>query len=64
MQRPWLAQIGNWRGFFVKIGVVVIGVLIALAAGNVAEAWNWQQKVAKGEKQLLRESQKNMKYAA
>lgn len=64
MQVPGLIRNKNWRGFIAEIGVIVIGVLIALAAGNVAEAWNWQRKVDKGEQQLLAESNTNLIYAA
>lgn len=52
------------HGFLREIVVVVIGVLIALYAGNLAEAWNWQHKVAKGERQLVVESRENINYLA
>lgn len=43
---------------------MVIGVLIALGAGQLAEAWNWQGKVEMAEAQLHRESGPNFAYAA
>lgn len=52
------------RGFVIEIVVIVIGVLIALGAGQVVEAWNWQRKVAAGEQQLLQEARFNIQYAA
>lgn len=55
---------GSARGFAAEILVIVIGVLIALAAGNVVEEWNWQRKVTAGEKRLLDEGAWNVRYAA
>ena len=55
---------GSTRGFAAEILVIVIGVLIALGAGNVAEEWSWQRKVTAGEKRLLREGAANVRYAA
>jgi hypothetical protein len=52
------------RGFFAEIAVVVIGVLIALAAGQLLEEWNWGRKVDAGEQQLLQEARINIEYAA
>lgn len=47
----------GWRRFFREVAIVVIGVLIALGAGQLAEAWNWQHKVDVAEAQLKRESE-------
>ena len=44
------------RGLVTEIAVIVVGVLIALGAGQVVETWNWQHKVAVGEQQLLQEA--------
>jgi len=55
MQLPGMIRSRSWRGFIAEIMVIVLGVLIALAAGNVAEDLNWRRKVAAGERQLLRE---------
>jgi hypothetical protein len=52
------------RGFITEIAVIVIGVLIALGAGQLVEAWNWQRKAAEGEQQLLQEARYNIQYAA
>jgi len=55
---------GSARGFAAEIAVIVIGVLIALAAGNLAEDWNWKRKVSVGEERLLDEGSGNVRYAA
>jgi hypothetical protein len=36
----------GWRAFLGEVGVIVIGVLIALAAQQAAESWNWRNDVA------------------
>ena len=35
----------GWRQFFGEIGVIVIGVLIAIGFGQVAEMFNWRAQV-------------------
>jgi len=35
----------GWRAFFGEVGVIVLGVLIALGAQQVAENWDWRRKV-------------------
>ena len=55
---------GDWRAFTREIAIVVIGVLVALAAGDVAENWNWQRKLSVGEAALRREAVDNFQYAA
>ena len=37
----------GWRIFAGEVGVIVLGVLIALLAQQVAEEWQWQQTVAR-----------------
>lgn len=39
----------GWRGFLGEIGIIVIGVLIALAAEQAVEALHWRHKVAEAE---------------
>jgi hypothetical protein len=34
----------GWRAFVGEVGVIVLGVLIALAAEQVADDWRWQRK--------------------
>lgn len=36
----------GWRAFAGEVGIIVIGVLIALAAEQVVEDWRWHRKVA------------------
>jgi hypothetical protein len=50
----WLAPQG-WTAFVGEIVVVIAGVLIALGAGELVTAWNWQRKVVEGEQQLAAE---------
>ena len=52
------------RSLFVEIAIIVVGVLVALGAGELADGWNWQRKVAAGEIKLKREAQSNFHYAA
>lgn len=44
----WLRQLRpmhGWRGFFGEVGIVVLGVLLALGAQQLVEAWQWRQEV-------------------
>lgn len=36
----------GWRAFVGEVGIIVLGVLIALGAGSVVEDWQWRHKVA------------------
>jgi hypothetical protein len=36
----------GWRAFVGEVGIIVIGVLIALAAEQLVERWQWNRKVA------------------
>lgn len=61
--RPrWLAPQG-WTAFVGEIVVVIAGVLIALGAGELVTAWNWQRKVVQGEQQLAAELQRSYRPA-
>jgi len=35
----------GWREFAGEVGIIVIGILIALGAEQVVEAWQWREKV-------------------
>jgi hypothetical protein len=37
--------INSWRDFFKEVGTIVLGVAIALAAGEAVDAWNWHKEV-------------------
>ena len=45
----------GWREFSGEVGIIVLGVLIALAAEQVVEQWRWHEKVAVIRKSLLGE---------
>ena len=42
----------GWRQFFGEIGVIVIGVLIAIAFGQVVESLNWRAQVSEARSAL------------
>ena len=35
----------GWRAFWSEIVIVVLGVVIALAANEAVQEWNWRNKV-------------------
>jgi hypothetical protein len=39
----------GWREFAGEVGIIVIGVLIALAFGQLADAWQWRHKIGHAE---------------
>ena len=39
----------GWREFAGEVGIIVLGVLIALALGQLADAWQWRDKVSHAE---------------
>lgn len=41
--------LNGWRPFLGEVGIIVLGVLIALGTGQVLEAWQWQQQVKQTE---------------
>jgi hypothetical protein len=45
----------GWREFVGEVGIIVLGVLIALAAEQVVEWLNWQVKVAATERAISRD---------
>ena len=50
----------NWREFLTEIGVVVIGVCIALAAEQAVEWWHWRGQVAEARQVIATEMANNM----
>lgn len=36
----------GWRAFVGEVGIIVVGVLIALSAEQVVENWHWRERVA------------------
>ena len=39
----------GWRAFAGEVGIIVVGVLIALGAEQVVEEWRWHEKVGRAE---------------
>jgi len=39
----------GWRAFVGEVGIIVFGVLIALAFGQLVDAWQWRDKVSHAE---------------
>src|SRR4051812_5836720 len=46
----------GWRAFAGEVGIIVIGVLIALGADQLVEDWHWKTEVAAERKSLLQEA--------
>lgn len=42
----------GWRAFWSEIVIVVLGVVIALAANEAVQEWNWRNKVEDAEARL------------
>ncbi len=42
----------RWRNLAGEVGIIVAGVLIALAAQQAVESWSWRHKVAAAEKSM------------
>jgi hypothetical protein len=53
MRLPTLEPANGWRGFFADIAVVVIGVILALLAQELAQSMQWQRDVS-GQRNALR----------
>jgi hypothetical protein len=49
----------GWRAFAGEVGIIVVGVLIALAAEQLVEAWRWHQRVAVVRKSIMDELTNN-----
>lgn len=45
----------GWRALFGEVGIIVLGVLIALGAEQAADAWRWHQRVAVVRSSIMRE---------
>ena len=45
----------GWRAFAGEVGIIVVGVLIALAAEQVVDEWRWHQKTEVVRKSLMGE---------
>ena len=54
----------GWREFLTEIGIIVIGVLIALAAEQLVEWGRWQEKIGVGREAIHKEIGANATYYA
>lgn len=57
-------SVHSWKELFSEIGVIVIGVMIALGAEQAVEAIHWSNKVADAEEAMGRELSSDLGYAA
>lgn len=55
--------IHGWRAFIGEIGVIVIGVLIALGAENLVERWRWHERVEQTDEAIKEELAATALYA-
>jgi hypothetical protein len=53
--------IHGWRAFFGEVGIIMLGVLVALALGSLADDWNWHRKVAEARQVIRYEVGHNMR---
>jgi hypothetical protein len=54
----------SWRDFIKEIGIIVIGVTIALTGEQLVETLNWKHKVADAEAAMRREFSGDLAFAA
>src|SRR3954464_5568238 len=54
--------IHNWREFLKEVGIIVLGVSIALAAEQGVEWWHWRHEVAIARKAISAETATNISY--
>jgi hypothetical protein len=50
----------GWREFAGEVGIIVVGVLIALAAEQVVEAAHWREQMRETREELNSEAQQNL----
>src|SRR5437764_9988353 len=54
----------GWRGFVGEVSIIVLGVLIALGAEQLLDAWRWRDRAHATFESLKSESSLNFRYAA
>src|SRR5206468_10323303 len=54
----------GWRAFVGEVGIIVVGVLIALAAEQVVESWHWRHETEATRQALRREAADSLQGAA
>ena len=47
--------IRGWRDLLKEVGIIVLGVLIALGAEQSVEAWHWHRKIVDAEQAMVLE---------
>lgn len=52
--------IHGWRAFFGEVGIIVLGVLIALVAEQTVEAMNWRERAGAEREALHAEARENL----
>jgi hypothetical protein len=53
-------KLHGWREFFKEIGIIVLGVLIALGAEQLVETWHWNRETAEAREALTSELDRNL----
>ena len=53
----------GWREFVGEVGIIVIGVLIALGAEQILEDWRWHEKLAAAQKSIDYELNAQLDYS-
>lgn len=53
----------GWRDFLKEVGIIVVGVLIALSAEQIVESWHWRKETAAARDALRREAADNLSAA-
>jgi hypothetical protein len=53
----------GWREFAGEVGIIVLGVLIALGFEQLVENWHWRSEVRETDQRLVREMQLDLAYA-
>jgi hypothetical protein len=56
--------IHGWRAFAGEVGIIVLGVILALAFGQLAQAWQWRQDVRTARAAIHREMAFDLALAA
>lgn len=53
----------GWREFAGEVGIIVIGVLIALGAEQLVEDWRWHERLAAAQKTIDFELNSQLDYS-
>lgn len=54
----------GWREFFGEVGIIVLGVIIALGLGQLVQAWQWNEDVKTARASIHREMAFDLAYFA